>query len=439
MNEENSDLPTEIADRLTRPFARLLKIKVATGVMLFAATVVALTLSNSKWATPFSAFWEIPIGLHFGSLDFTRSLRLWINEGLMTLFFFVVALELKRSLVLAELQVLRVTALSFAGALGGMLVPATLYMALVDDQLGMHSWGTVVATDTAFVIGCLALLGSRIPSSLRLFLLSLAIFDDVGAILVVAFGYGDTLNWAALGLAALVLISTLGAMLIGIRSAVVYFLLASAIWLCFDASGINPTFAGVVLGLMTSTHGWVSDDRLRAILGRVLAYPRGEHWSGDTVDRRDLQRAGVAVTETLSPVERLETALHPWVGFLIMPLFAFANAGVTISGTDIGHPVVAAIFVGLVFGKPIGVIASSWLAVHLGLATKPPDLSWSLLAAGGLLAGIGFTMSLFIAGLAFPPSMLDAAKVGILAASMASAAAGLLTLVVLTSKSPGPS
>lgn len=438
MNEENSDLPTEIADRLTRPFARLLKIKVATGVMLFAATVVALMLSNSKWATPYSAFWEIPIGLHFGSLDFTRSLRLWINEGLMTLFFFVVALELKRSLVLAELQVLRVTALSFAGALGGMLVPATLYMALVDDQLGMHSWGTVVATDTAFVIGCLALLGSRIPSSLRLFLLSLAIFDDMGAILVVAFSYGDTLNWAALGLAALVLISTLGAMLIGIRSAVVYFLLASAIWLCFDASGINPTFAGVVLGLMTSTHGWVSDDRLRAILGRVLAYPRGDHWSGDTVDRRDLQRAGVAVTETLSPVERLETALHPWVGFLIMPLFAFANAGVTISGTDIGHPVVAAIFVGLVFGKPIGVIASSWLAVHLGLATKPPDLSWSLLAAGGLLAGIGFTMSLFIAGLAFPPSMLDAAKVGILAASMASAAAGLLTLVVLTSKSPGP-
>lgn len=438
MNEENSDLPTEIADRLTRPFARLLKIKVATGVMLFAATVVALMLSNSKWATPYSAFWEIPIGLHFGSLDFTRSLRLWINEGLMTLFFFVVALELKRSLVLAELQVLRVTALSFAGALGGMLVPATLYMALVDDQLGMHSWGTVVATDTAFVIGCLALLGSRIPSSLRLFLLSLAIFDDVGAILVVAFGYGDTLNWAALGLAALVLISTLGAMLIGIRSAVVYFLLASAIWLCFDASGINPTFAGVVLGLMTSTHGWVSDDRLRAILGRVLAYPRGDHWSGDTVDRRDLQRAGVAVTETLSPVERLETALHPWVGFLIMPLFAFANAGVTISGTDIGHPVVAAIFVGLVFGKPIGVIASSWLAVHLGLATKPPDLSWSLLAAGGLLAGTSFTMSLFIAGLACPPSMLEAAKVGILAASMASAAAGLLTLVMLTSKSPGP-
>jgi NhaA family Na+:H+ antiporter len=438
MNEEGTDLPTEIADRLTRPFARILKIKVATGVMLFVATVAALTLSNSKWSVPFLAFWDIPIGLHFGSLDFTRSLRLWINEGLMTLFFFVVALELKHSLVLGKLHTLRVAALSFAGALGGMLVPATLYVALMNSQLETHSWGTVVATDTAFVIGCLALLGSRIPPSLRLFLLSLAVFDDVGAILVVAVGYGETLNWAALGLAALGLVATLGATLIGIRSAVVYFLLASVIWLCLDASGINPTLAGVALGLMTSTHGWVSDERLRAILEGVLAYPRGDHWSGDTADRRDLQRAGVAVAEVLSPVERLEMALHPWVGFVIVPLFAFANAGVTITGVDIGHPVVAAIFVGLVLGKPIGVVASSWLAVRLGLATRPSDLSWSLLAAGALLAGIGFTMSLFIAGLAYPPVVLDAAKVGILAASVASAAAGLLMLVGLTSKSPGP-
>jgi NhaA family Na+:H+ antiporter len=170
----------------------------------------------------------------------------------------------------------------------------------------------------------------------------------------------------------------------------------------------------------------------------VLAYPRGDHWSGDTVDRRDLQRAGVAVAEALSPVERLEMVLHPWVGFLIMPLFAFANAGVTITGTNIGQPVIGAIFVGLVFGKPIGVIASSWLAVRLGFATKPSDLSWSLLAAGGLLAGIGFTMSLFIAGLAYSPLMLDAAKIGILAASVASAVGGLLMLFMLTSKSPDP-
>ncbi len=439
MHEGSTDLPPEIADRITKPFARFLKIKVATGVMLFLATVAALILSNSTWSVPFSAFWETPIGLHFGSLDFTRSLRHWINEGLMTFFFFVVTLELKRALVLGKLPILRVAALSLAGALGGMLLPAALYLALMNSQLGMHGWGTVVATDTAFVIGCLALLGSRIPPSLRLYLLSLAIFDDVGAILVVAVGFGDAPNWAALGLAALGLVATLGATLIGIRSVTVYFLLASVIWLCFDASGIHPTLAGVVLGLMTSTHGWVSDDRLRAILERVLAYPRGDHWSGDTIDRSDLQRAGIAVTEALSPAERLEMVMHPWVSFAIMPIFAFANAGVTISGADIGQPVSVAIFVGLVLGKPTGVIASSWLAVRLGLVTRPSELSWSLLAAGALLTGVGFTMSLFIAGLAYTPAMLEGAKLGILAASVVSAAAGLLMLVWVTAKSPNAS
>jgi NhaA family Na+:H+ antiporter len=434
MDQDSADLPPEIADRFTKPFARFLKIKAATGGMLLLATFAALILSNSAWSTPFLAFWETPIGLHFGSLDFTRSLRHWINDGLMTLFFFVVALELKRALVLGELRSLRIAALSFAGALGGMLIPVALYLALINSEPGMHGWGTVVATDTAFVIGCLALLGSRIPSSLRLFLLSLAIFDDVGAILVVAVGFGDALNWTALALVALGLAAVAGAARIGIRSAPIYFLLGGVIWFCFDASGIHPTLTGVVLGLMTSTRGWISDKRLHAILGRVLSYPRGDHWSGDTADRGDLRRAGVAVKEALSPEERLEMMLHPWVGFAIMPIFAFANAGVTISGVDIGQPVSTAIFAGLVFGKPIGVLALSGLAVRLGLATRPLDLNWSLLAAGSLLTGIGFTMSVFIAGLAYTPALLDAAKIGILTASVVSAAAGLLMLIWLTSR-----
>jgi NhaA family Na+:H+ antiporter len=437
MDQDSAGLPPEFADRFTKPFARFLKIKAATGGMLLLATFAALILSNSAWSTPFLAFWETPIGLHFGSLDFTRSLRHWINDGLMTLFFFVVALELKRALVLGELRSLRVAALSFAGALGGMLVPAALYLALMTGQPGMHGWGTVVATDTAFVMGCLALLGSRIPPSLRLFLLSLAIFDDVGAILVVAVvGYGDALNWTALALGALGLAVVVVAARIGIRSAPVYFLLGGVIWFCFDASGIHPTLTGVVLGLMTSTHGWVSDKRLHSILGRVLSYPRGDHWSGDTIDRGDLRRAGIAVTEALSPEERLEMTLHPWVGFAIMPIFALANAGVRISGADVGQPVAVVIFVGLVFGKPIGVLTLSGLAVRLGLATRPLDLNWSLLAAGSLLTGIGFTMSLFIAGLAYTPALLDAAKIGILTASVVSAAAGLLVLIWLTSRKP---
>jgi len=432
MTQDNTGLPQEIADRFTEPFARFLKVEAAAGALLLLATVAALILSNSAWSTPFLAFWETPIGVHFGALDFSRSLRHWINDGLMTLFFFVVALELKRELVLGELRNLRTAALPLAGALGGMLVPAALYLAIMNGQPGMHGWGTVMATDTAFVIGCLALFGSRIPPSLRLFLLSLAIFDDVGAIVVVAVVYGDALNWLALGLGSLGLAVVAGAARIGIRSIPIFFLLGGMIWLCFDASGIHPTVAGVILGLMTPTHGWVKDERLRAIFGRVLSYPSGDHWSGDTTERRDLQRASAAASETLSPVERLEMLLHPWVGFAIIPVFAIANAGVSLSVADVGHAVSVAILIGLLFGKPIGVLGFSWLAVRTGLAARAGGLSWGLLTAGSLLTGIGFTMSLFIAGLGYGPEMLSAAKIGILTGSAISAATGLLMLTWLT-------
>lgn len=431
-SDDSTGLPSEMADRITEPFGRFLKIEAAAGGTLLLATLVALILSNSTWSTPFLAFWETPIGLHFGQLGFTRSLRHWINDGLMTVFFFVVALELKRELVLGELRNPRIAALPFAGALGGMLVPVAIYLAFMGGQPGVHGWGTVMATDTAFVIGCLALFGARIPAILRLFLLSLAIFDDVGAILVVAVGYGGALNWVALALAVLGLAVVAGTDRLGIRSLPIYFLLGGVVWLCFDASGIHPTIAGVLLGLLTPARGWVSDRRLRVILGRVLSYPIGDHWSGDTNERRDLRRAGVAATEALSPVERLEIMLHPWAGFAIMPIFALANAGVEITGADVGQPVSVAIFAGLVFGKPIGVVTLCFLADHLRLATRPSALSWSFLAAGALLTGIGFTMSLFIAGLAFTPAMLDAAKLGILTGSIFSAAAGLSILIRLT-------
>jgi len=432
MHQDSAGLPSEFADRITEPFARFLKIEAAAGGMLLIATITALILSNSTWSAPFLAFWETPIGLNFGSLDFTRSLRHWINDGLMTFFFFVIALELKRELVLGELRNLRAAAFPFAGALGGMLVPVSFYLALIQGQPGMHGWGTVMATDTALVIGCLALLGSRIPPILRLFLLSLAIFDDVGAIAVVAVVYSDALNWAALAFAMLGLIAVAGFARLGIRTVPFYFLLGGMIWLCFDASGIHATITGVILGLMTPTHGWVSYKRLRGILGRLLSRPIGDYWSGDTAERRDLLRAGTALTETLSPVERLEMMLHPWAGFLVMPIFALANAGVEIYGAELRQPVSVAIFAGLVFGKPIGVLTFSWLAVRLGLATRALRLSWPLLAAGCLLTGIGFTMSLFIAGVAYDPAMLSAAKIGILAGSTVSAVAGLLMLLWLT-------
>jgi NhaA family Na+:H+ antiporter len=249
---------------------------------------------------------------------------------------------------------------------------------------------------------------------------------------VVTIGFGDALKWDALALGLLGLAVVAGAARIGIRSISVFFLLGGTIWLCFDASGIHPTVVGVLLGLMTPTRGWVSDKRLRAILGRVLSYPIGDHWSGDSSERRDLGLAGTAATEALSPVERLEMMLHPWVAFAIMPVFALANAGVAMSGAHVGQPVSVAIFAGLVLGKPIGVLAFSWLAIRFGLATLAPGLSWILLAAGSLLTGIGFTMSLFIAGLAYAPAMLNAAKIGVLAGSAVSATAGILMLAWLT-------
>jgi NhaA family Na+:H+ antiporter len=436
MSQDSTDLPHEVADRFTDPFARFLKIEAAAGAALLLATLAALILSNSVLRPSFLAFWETPLGVHLGGWDYARSLRDWINDGLMTLFFFVVALELKRELVLGELRHPRVAALSFAGALGGMLVPLVIYLVLMAGHAGVHGWGTVMATDTAFVIACLTLLGSRIPTTLRLFLLSLAIFDDVGAILVVAFGYGHALNWPALVLGAFGLAAVAGAGWIGIKSIPVYFLFGGAIWLCFDASGLHPTFTGVALGLMTPTDAWVDDARLRAILGRVLSHKTGEHWSGDTVERSDLQRAGMAVTHALSPVERLEMMLHPWVGFAIIPMFALANAGVAFASADLWQPVSVAIFAALVFGKPIGVFSFAWLSVRLGVATRTAGLSWPLLAAGSLLTGIGFTMSLFIAGQAYAPAMFNTAKIGILAGSVIAASSGLLLLSVLAHKKP---
>jgi len=433
MNESLARLPREPADLFTKPFARFLQIEAAGAGALLLVTLCAVALANSSWSAAFLAFWETPLGISLGRFEYARSLQHWINDGLMTLFFFIVALELKREMVVGELSNPRMAALSLAAALGGMIVPAGLYYMLARGSAGAHGWGTVMATDTAFMIGCLAVLGTRIPLSLRLFLLSLAIFDDIGAILVVALGYGETLNWSALALAAggLAIVPLLT--WLGIRSIPLYFLVGGLIWLALDASGIHPTLAGVILGLLTPARGWVSDRRLHAILNRVVAHPPGNHGSGDAGDHHDLQQARIATREALSPVERLEILLHPWVAFIIMPLFALANAGIPISMAKLDGAVTLAIVAGLVIGKPAGVVLFSFLAVQLRLAIRPPDLSWRLLAAGGLLTGIGFTMSLFIAGLAYGPSLLNSAKLGILLASAFSGACGLLVLLWLTS------
>lgn len=436
MTESLSRLPKEPADRLTAPLMRFLRIEAVAGAVLLISTTLAMLLANSPWSTTFLAFWDAPIALQLGSVTIARSLKHGINDGLMTLFFFVIALELKRELVLGELRDIRVAGLPIAAALGGMVVPVATFLLLVGDQPGRNGWGAVMSTDTAIVIGCLALLGARLPESLRLFLLSLAIFDDVGSILVVAIGYGGTLNWVALGAAGLGLIVVACMARLGVRALAGYFIVGGGIWLAFDLSGIHATVTGVILGLMTPARSWVSDRRLHAILDRVTAYPPGNHWAGDTAARHDLHQAGVATREALSPIERLEIALHPWVAFVVLPLFALANAGVPIAGTAANPALTTAIVAAFVVGKPAGVVLFSRLAVSLRLATRPDELSWGLLIAGSLLTGIGFTMALFIAEAAFHTDLLNAAKLGILSASAVSAVAGMAALTWLTARRP---
>lgn len=428
-------LPHEFADRITRPFTRFLRIEAAAGASLLVATIVALILANTTWSEQFLAFWEMPIGMQLGALDFTRSTGHWINDALMTFFFFLVSLEMKREFALGELRDLRTAALPFSAALGGMIVPALIYVTILAGDVGTQGWGTVMATDTAFVIGGLALFGSRVPESLRLFLIALAIFDDIGAILVVAISYGNALNFVAVSFALIAMCLIAIAARLGVRSIPIYFLFGGVVWLCLDFSGIHATIAGVILGLMTPTRIWVGGPRLRAILGNILN-PRDHEWSGDTSDRRELVEAGRAISESLSPLERLEMMLHPWVGFVIMPLFALANAGVAFSASDF-QTVSIAIFFALVFGKPIGVLLFSWLAVRLGLATLGAGLNWPTLIAGAFLTGIGFTMSFFIANLAYPSTVLAAAKLGILLASLTSAIMGLVAIHWVTRHNRG--
>ncbi len=423
-----TQLPKEHIDWIFHPLSRFFKIEVAAGIVLLLSTMLALSLANSPLRESFNDLWRVPLGINIGTLSFERSLHAWINDAVMTLFFFLIALELKRELVLGELRNPRLAMLSISAAVGGMLVPALVYLSFQYGELGQHGWGTVMATDTAFVIGCLALLGTRIPKSLRIFMLSLAVVDDIGAIIVVAVGYGTNINGPAIGLALLGFMVVKVMAFTGIRSMVLFFIVGILIWLAVDASGIHPTVTGVILGLMTPTTKWITDERLHTIMDCVVAYPPGDHWSGDTLDRKALKTAEAAAREALSPVERLEMMLHPWVGFLVMPLFALANAGVSFTGVNIASPLTMAVFLGFVIGKPLGVFLFSWAAVKSRIAKLPPNLNWQMILGGGMLAGIGFTMALFIADLAYAPAQINAVKLGILSGSVFSALLGYLVI-----------
>jgi Na+:H+ antiporter, NhaA family len=353
----------------------------------------------------------------------------------MTIFFFVVGLEIKRELVAGELRDPRKAALPVAAALGGMLVPAGIYMALMANQFGappFRGWGVPMATDIAFVVGIMAVLGNRVPIGLKIMLLSLAIADDIGAVVVIAIFYSSGLSWAMLGLAALGFAAVYALNRLGVRAVPVYLFVGALIWLAVYKSGVHPTVAGVALGLLTPASAWIGDKTLVDVLTEAA-----ERAPGPGAERREvLETVVFTAREGIPPLERLEVALHPWVGFVIMPLFALANAGVSIDTSAVGNSVSVAVALGLLVGKPIGVLLFSALAIRLGIAALPQGVTWPVLLGGGCLAGIGFTMSLFVAGLAFAEhaQLLADAKIGILLGSLFSAVIGVVVLLLTLKK-----
>jgi NhaA family Na+:H+ antiporter len=429
-----SRLPHAPINRLKGPIARFLHIQAASGVVLLICTIIAMALANSSAADDFHQFWKTKVGFSFGAFEFRHSLKHLINDGLMAIFFFVIGLEVKRELVLGELRDIRRAALPLAAALGGMIAPALIYWIYLSGDEGQKGWGISMATDIAFVVGCMALFGSRVPHSLRILMLSLAIADDIGAILVIAIGYTSDLNvvWLSGGFAGIGAVFTISRM--GVRSFPVSTVFGIFVWFAFHESGVHATIAGVILGLMTPAKSYVSEGLFGDVLDRTSQFFVGEEFGKLSHRAAKLKQFQWIARETVSPLEYLEATLHPWTSFVIMPVFALANAGVPIQLSELGAPVATAVMLGLVIGKPLGIVAFSWLAVKFGIARLPDGISWKLIFAGGCLAGIGFTMALFVADLALSDGLLATAKIGVLAASTLSAIAGCTLLVALLPK-----
>lgn len=376
-----------------------LRLEAAGGLLLIGAAVLALLVANSPLAGIYTAFLEMPVEARAGTLGISKPLILWINDGLMAVFFLLVGLELKREILEGHLSSLRDAALPAFAAIGGMVLPAAIYAGFNwGDAAAMKGWAIPAATDIAFALGVLMLLGERVPAALKAFLLSVAIFDDIGAIIIIAAFYTAELSpaalAAALGLTALLALLNRA----GITRRAAYVLVGLALWFALLKSGVHATLAGVVLALFIP-----------------LRSP----------DARQGQP---------SPLHEFEQALHPWVAFGVLPVFAFANAGVPLAGvtaSQVLHPVSLGIIAGLVIGKQAGIVLLSWLAVRLGMASLPRDVSWGLIYGASLLCGIGFTMSLFIASLAFEQgggAYLGLERIGILAGSTIAGAAGYLVL-----------
>ena len=399
---------------LARPVRRFIATETGSAVILVCAALAALLWVNSPWGLTYEAFWTSELSIDVAGRQLSQDLREWVNQGLMALFFFVIGLEIRREFDLGELRDRRRAAVPVLAAVGGMAVPALLYVAFNAGTEAVHAWGMVMATDTAFALGVLALVGRRWPMRIRVFLLTLVVIDDVGALTVIAVVYTDDLDAALLLVGAGVIGAVVLLRAAGVRHGVPYLLLGVALWLTLLYSGVHATIAGVVMGLLATAY-----PPTRTALDRAAALWRVFREQPTPAYARSASRV---LSYTISPNERMQQLYHPWTSYVVVPIFALANAGVELTGDLLGRaatsPITIGVVVGLVIGKQVGVTAASWLATRRWLGQFPITIGWPALFGVATVAGIGFTVSLFIAELSLDGPALDEAKVGILTASL---------------------
>jgi Na+:H+ antiporter, NhaA family len=422
-------LPIEV---LASPFLRFARMEAASGILLLVSTIAALVWANSAWEHSYHAIWETKVSIGFGRFFLSESRHEWIDDGLMSIFFFLVGLEIKRELLIGELSSFRQAAFPFIAAVGGTIVPALIYLSVTHGTDAQKGWGIPMATDIAFALGVLALLGNRVPVSLKIFVTALAIVDDIIAVLVIAVFYTEHIQIYSLAIALIGVAVSFGANLLGIRKPSVYALIGIGVWSAILKSGVHATVAGVLLAFTIPARTYIDRD-LFLKRGRWLL-DKFESAGPNTFAAHAAVHSLEAQCELIeSPLHRIEHRLQPWVSFLVMPLFAFANAGVRILGNGLAavrHPVSLGVAFGLFIGKPLGIWFFAWLSARAGLARPPADLTWGRVFGASWLCGIGFTMSLFIATLAFGEgATLDMAKIGTLGASLAAGVCGSMFLL----------
>jgi NhaA family Na+:H+ antiporter len=428
--------------RIIRPFQEFFHTEALGGLLLLAFTILALLWANSPWAANYSSLWQTKLTFGVGSFELSKPLLLWINDGLMAIFFFLVGLEIKREILVGELASIRKATLPIAAALGGVLVPAIIYSLINAGGEGARGWGIPLATDIAFALGVMALLGKRIPDTLKVLLTALAIADDITAVLIIVVFYTSEIVWGSLAIGFGFLLLLLIANRLHIRHGLIYAILGVGLWLALLKSGVHATVAGILLAMMIPARTAINPSEFLQNSRENLDIFEEAEEAGESIMTNEIRQAAVyeldkASKGVQSPLQRMEHALHSWVAFFIMPVFALANAGVALGqdfDTGLTQPITLGVILGLLVGKPLGITLASWLAVRIRLADKPDDIRWWHIHGMGWLAGIGFTMALFIAGLAFEDrQQLSQAKAGIMVASLLS---GLIGSFILSRIAP---